>query len=184
MVNYARKSSSKALLPYPRGLLMAQAERPLHVLELDCIESYLVNTAVLARVIDDIMEERGKEDPRPSVEDIAQMVDEVIETLRQETEDRLAERYNQDVWTHRKERPSVKEANQAARQLVEQHWGSIDERLRVVSGKRLLASVRGIIQEDYGVNFGNERLAEAFQSDEIPVELVAQLEAVSNLMTP
>ena len=43
--------------------------------------------------------------------------------------------------------------------MVASLWDSLDDRLTLVSGKKLLSALRERIQDAYKVNFGNERLA-------------------------
>jgi hypothetical protein len=75
-------------------------------------------------------------------------------------------------------------ANAEGRAFVEAKWGTLRERLSVVSGKRLIGLVRTQIQDQHGVNFGNERLAEAFEASEIPAEIVDVLNQVAALVPP
>lgn len=163
-----------------RGRTMAGATRPLRVWERDSIESYLLDPTVVARVVAEISEEREKS-ASPSDEEIQQVILECCEGLRTETEDRLAQRYVDDVWRLNNDRATLVDANETARTLVEAQWSDLTGRLTVVKGKRLLAAVRKRLQDDYAVNFGNERLAEAFSDDEIPAELREALTAVADL---
>ena len=68
--------------------------------------------------------------------------------------------------------------------MISDEWASIEDALLVVSGKRLLGAIRGHIQDEYGVNFGNERLAEAFAAEEIPSELRERLDEIASLAAP
>ena len=105
----------------------------------------------------------------------------VCEELREATTDRVAERYVDDRWRLGSERVTVSTANERAREMVGSSWDDLDGRLIIVSGKKLLSGVRGRVQSQYGVNFGNERLAEGFREAEIPAELRELLEAVAAL---
>lgn len=160
--------------------LVAKAQRPLRVFELDSIESYLLNPEVIARVICDVATERGKD-----VDVEAGKIEEVLlaltDDLKLNTIDRAAERYG-DYHRRTTGKPlSIQHINQAAREFVEENWGSLQERLLVVSGKKLLSSLRSTIQDVYKVNFGNERLADGFTLEEIPAELVEALQATADL---
>jgi hypothetical protein len=163
-----------------RARLMAEAERELHVFELDSIESYLLNPVVIHRVVGEIRDERGLR-PTPPLEEIQEVLDEALDGLRQATEDRGAERYVNDMWRFEHERVSVADANAIAREFVEDSWGDRSQKLRVVSGKKALARLRESLQDRYGVNFGNERLAEAFESAEIDGEVITQLQRIAKL---
>jgi energy-coupling factor transporter ATP-binding protein EcfA2 len=161
--------------------IVEQSSRPLHMLALDCIESYLIHATVLCRVISDIMDERGKTGPRPTVDEVEALVSGAQIELRQPAEDRIAERVTKDAFILDNERLAVPKANELARQFVAANWNSPADRLRVVPGKRLLGAVRSAVQNTYGVNFGNERLAEAFTAAEIPHELVECIHRAASL---
>jgi hypothetical protein len=159
-----------------RQRLMDEAQRPLHVLDLDCIESYLVGPDVLTRVVGEIIDERVLDVDPPSQGEMAELIMGIAESMRQDAEDRISERYTRDRWSMDREQVRVPDANARARRHVDANWGTLSERLRVLPGKKLLGRVRAEIQDRYSVNFGNERLAEAFSDEEIPLELREQLQ--------
>lgn len=161
-----------------RQALMDTAVRPLHVLELDSIESYLVEPRVLARVVASVSTERGSA-ACPSDEEIETIALEMSDDLKVTALDRAAERYVQDQFRASRAHPSVPEANAAARALVEANWTSLQARLRVLPGKLFLGRLRSRLQADYGVSFGNPRLVEEFAPDEIHPELIDALRAVA-----
>lgn len=167
--------------PEHRQALTDRSKRPLHVLELDSIESYLVNPTVISRVVAEIFEERSKNATPPDPGELAAHLSGLAEELRQQTEDRIAERYTQDRWYLAQERASVVEANEAARAFAENHWSDLPSQLTVLPGKVYLSRVRRLVQDMYGVNFGNERLAESFTQPEVPAELRRLLEQVAQL---
>lgn len=98
--------------------------------------------------------------------------------------DRASDRYSKDRHRATRAYPSTLEANQRAREWVSRNWGSLDERLRVLPGKRFLAALRARLQAEYGVSFGNARLVEEFSSAEIPAELAAILRAAVDVAAP
>lgn len=164
-----------------RERAVAQSKRPLVVLELDSIESYLINPAVIARVVAEVSAERGGT-AAPTADDIVDLIMEVSEGLRDETQDRVADRFAGDEHRHSGKWPSIPDANKVARDFVESNWDSLEGRLRVVSGKALIGAVRAKLQERYQTSFGNERLAESFETGEIPDELRTALEQVAALV--
>jgi energy-coupling factor transporter ATP-binding protein EcfA2 len=156
------------------------ATRPMMVLERDSIESYLIDPEVIARVVSEVAAERGT-DARPTPGEIEALVVEATESLLQATSDRVGERYVTDVYRFEQSRPTFTKANEVAREFVEQKWTSLADRLHVVSGKALLSSVRGLIQDRYKVSFGNERLAEGFLPSEVPSEIREALNRIAAL---
>ncbi|MGV7254586.1 ATP-dependent nuclease [Mycobacterium kansasii] len=168
-----------ARLTEARSDLMANAQRPLHVFTLDCIESYLLNPAVIARVIYEIADERGKE-LSVSSQEIGELILNLTEGLKDSTVDRAANRYTMDA-IKSGARPSVATVNPIARQAVADAWPALEDRLTLVSGKQLLSDLRRAVQDQFGLNFGNERLAEAFRPEEIPPEIRDVLLRVESL---
>jgi energy-coupling factor transporter ATP-binding protein EcfA2 len=164
-----------------RQTAMDRAKRPLLVLELDSIESYLIRPEVVARVVADVSAERGGNET-PDAGEIESLVLEKTDELRDNTIDRVAERFAADTFRFTDARVAIKTANEEARVVMDSQWGSLNERLRVVSGKTLLGALRASIQERYTVSFGNERLAEEFEPDEVPSELKDALERIAALV--
>lgn len=169
-----------ARLDEGRERLVAKSKRPLHVFERDCIESYLISPVVITRVVNEIALERRKE-IRAEQAEIEELIAAATEELRDTTTDRVANRYMSDE-ASLGNRTSVANVNPIARDAVTASWDTIDDRLKLVSGKQLLGRIRQAIQGKYGVTFGNERLAEAFTADEIPEEVRAALEKVGGLL--
>jgi hypothetical protein len=155
--------------------------RSLHLLERDSIESYLLIPKIIARVIAEVAGERGLQ-VNVTAPEIEALLLEVTEDLKQATTDRIAERYVDDRWRLAGDRVSVSTANETARAHVAASWNDLAGRLTVVSGKKLLSSLRERIQSTYKVNFGNERLAEGFAADEISDEIKDLLDRVSALV--
>jgi ABC-type lipoprotein export system ATPase subunit len=166
-----------------RASLVERSPRPLYILERDSIESYLIQPDVIARVVHDTASERGKEVELDS-EGITSLIMELAEGMKDETTDRASQRYVDDCNRLGKDRPSVASANEVARAAVGDSWNSLEDRLLVISGKKLLGAIRQRIQDEHGVNFGNERLAEGFTPEEIPQEIKNQLDQIASLSAP
>lgn len=168
------------LLDDRRRQIMETSRRSLHIWDRDCLESYLIDPTVLARVINDVTAERGH-DVHVADDEILAMLLDCTERLRDETIDRISAKYLDVLWLMDRERAAVQEANGAARDALGREWTDLEARLRFVSGKRLLGMARQLIQERYGASFGNERLAEAFSRDEIAREIVDAIAAVERM---
>jgi hypothetical protein len=166
-----------------RMALLEKSPRPLHIFEKDSIESYLIEPSVIARVVVEAATERGK-DVSFDRSAASSLVMELAEEMKNETFDRVTQRYFDDCTRLGKDRPSAGTANDAARSLLGPAWESLDDVLKPVSGKKLLSAIRRRIQNEHGVNFGNERLAESFTADEIPPEIKDQLDRIASLSAP
>jgi energy-coupling factor transporter ATP-binding protein EcfA2 len=160
--------------------LMDDAPRPLHILDRDSIESYLVSPEVIARVIVEVASERGDsiEVDRGQIEAMAL---EETEAMKVAAVDRVAARWDRDTVRTTSRHRGIEAANAAARDFVDANWGTLSDRLRVVHGKRLLAALRKRVQDEFKVSFGDKRLVEAFQESEIPPELVELMRRVAEL---
>jgi ABC-type cobalamin/Fe3+-siderophores transport system ATPase subunit len=168
-----------ARLAASRERVVAESQRPLHIFERDCVESYLIDSTVIARVINEIAEERGKT-VNVTAADVENILATETDDMRDTTIDRVANRHISDE-LGRGNRVSVASANPLARDAIGAAWSTLDDRLNLVSGKQLIGRLRRRIQDNYGVNFGNERLAEAFRAEEIPIEVRDALRRVEEL---
>jgi len=160
--------------------LIAAAPRPLHILERDSIESYLLEPTVIARVVAEVAAERGAT-VEISAEDVERLVMEETEAMKVDVIDRVAARWDLDIVRTSSKHLGIAAANVAARDFVDANWDSPLGRLKVVPGKRLLAALRKRLQDEHKVSFGDKRLVEAFTPTEIPAELVEMMGRVAAL---
>lgn len=172
-----------ARLPDRCASLVAESPRELYVWRRDSMESYLVEPTVIARTVNSILRERGK-DESASTPAIEALIMDTCDTLRDETTDRVTDRLVTDAFRYDSERLGVKTANREARDVVADAWSTLEGRLQFASGKRLLAKMRSAMQTDYGVNFGNERLAEEFDQSELHPEIRDVLHRAASLVAP
>ncbi len=163
-----------------RSELETGASRTLHVLEFDCMESYLTDPKILVRTINESLAERSKPESA-TIDDLKAMINDVMEELKTVTMDRIADKYIVSTRAREGRTPTATEANRIARETIDVAWAAGNDRLKYVSGKRLLSKLRSKIQDKYGVNFGNERIAETFNDAEIPEEIKAYLQEVAAL---
>lgn len=162
--------------PDRRGGGNFAAKRPLHILELDCIESYLAEPGLIARAIGKASAERGGA-ATPDATRVEALMLEESDKLKEATFDRASDRHQRDRHRATGSFPPIPEANQAARDLVNANWTDLRSRLRVLPGKIFLAAVRTRLQAEYAVSFGNPRLLEELTEAEIPTELAGVLRA-------
>ncbi|WP_040600823.1 ATP-dependent nuclease [Patulibacter medicamentivorans] len=163
-----------------RTVAIGDRERPLHILQRDCIESYLMDPAVIARVITTLSEQRGKAQT-PSVDEIAGVIDQTCDEIRDVAIDRLTDRSMKDAFAQGDRNQTVTKSRPAMSEWVEARWSDLDSRLEVLPGKLLMSKVLPKIQQSYGVSFGTSKIAEAFTASDIPAELVQLLDQISEL---
>jgi hypothetical protein len=161
-----------------RDALSSATARPLHVLELDCIESYLLDPKVVARVVVDVAADRGR-DVACTCEEVEQLLLTISDDMRDATVDRISARFISGSGLNAAN--SIAKGNTEARATLADNWDSLTARMRFVSGKELLGKMRQALQISHGVTFGNERLAESFSSQEIAEEIAEQLRKIEEL---
>jgi energy-coupling factor transporter ATP-binding protein EcfA2 len=168
-----------AMIEETRAERMRGAVRPLHIWQRDSIESYLLDPAVLARLVGELTDGKCAQ----TASDIEALAMECCDAVRDETVDRVSNRYSMDRARDEARHPTIPEANRVAREAVDAAWPTLESRLTLVSGKRLLGAVRERLQALCGVSFGNERLADAFTAAEVPDEVREALRRVEVLAT-
>jgi predicted ATPase len=152
----------------------ARSARPLHIWRRDSIESYLLVPDTLARLVVSRSEGLNLDEVR---EFVLAALNQAIEELGESTFDRVATRYRRDVIATEQRNVEVAEANERARVVL----ADAAEAQRLTSGKDLLARVRKMLQEKYGVSFGNQSLLAEMKAEELDEELVDVLKQVEGL---
>lgn len=144
----------------------------LHIWGRKEIENYILNPAVIARLIRGQKTKGGK---------ISESV--VIDKLS-EIQNEMAD----DIFDHLSEQSQllnkgagVPAANRFARGVISKRAGSLEGRLSLASGKSVLSALSGWAKETYGVSFNANSVAREFRQDEIPEEMAVFLEAVHEL---
>jgi hypothetical protein len=130
--------------------------------------------------VSEVSAERGNE-VGLAAEDIERIVMEESEAMKVDVVDRVAARWDRDIVRTRSQHLGIAAANAAAREFVEANWESLEGRLKVVPGKRLLAALRKRLQDDQKVSFGDRRLIEGFDAADVPEELVELMSRVATL---
>jgi energy-coupling factor transporter ATP-binding protein EcfA2 len=139
----------------------------LHIWRRKEIENYLVVPAAIQRVI------ASRCKTPPSVEDIGERVDEVIESLLDETHDNIASQLQA-----MDRRLDVVTVNSRARSIVSASWDSRENRLGIVSGKAIMSALSTWSNEQFSASFSNVRVAQELLSHEIDSEVVGVITAI------
>jgi hypothetical protein len=63
---------------------------------------------------------------------------------------------------------------------IDREWVTLDGRLRIVPGKRVLSEFRSVIAERFKVSFSDSKIAENFEKDQVPSDLVVLLERLAS----
>jgi len=142
----------------------------LHVWQAKEIENYLLNAAVIRRVIGARLP--GK--PVPSVDElearIFKLCDDELDAVVYGIADVLLSR----------ERGLGMGAHRSARDQVEKVWDDPVHRINLAPGKAVLGKLSNWCNEEYGTSFGAPAIARNFRLHEVPSEVSSVLEAIEN----
>ncbi|MHB1340607.1 MAG: ATP-dependent nuclease [Coriobacteriia bacterium] len=141
----------------------------LHIWSRKEIENYFLIPETISRVAS---AESGKElDPGA----VQALIDEASQAMFQETLDALCDEYQQQ---NRSCMAST--ARRTCQPILESFWGTFEERIQVVSGKRLLSSVSSALQARCGVSVSANKIGRFLLRSEIHPELAAIVDAIEN----
>lgn len=143
----------------------------LHIWSQKEIENYLIVPTVIIRAIEERLPKRTKP---PSIIEVEQELDKVVEFLKDQAFDAIS---NEILLDDRK--LGQIGANKAARILLEQRWKTRESRLGVVSGKAVLTHIARWSQDEFGVSLNSSLLARSMRPSEVPLELRRVLEAIA-----
>jgi hypothetical protein len=124
---------------------------------------------VISRYISD----RIKKGETVSLKEVREKLDEICESLRDETLDLISQQFN---YAHRPRNPS--EGNRYAREVLRERWTSLAGKLGVVGGKALLARISEWTHESFGIGLNAFILARFMRKEELDAELVSILEGM------
>ncbi len=71
-------------------------------------------------------------------------------------------------------------AAQDTLQIINSKWHNLGERMEIVPGKAILATLRRRVRERFSVNVSNYRIVSSFRLDEIPSDLKQLIEGLEN----
>lgn len=142
----------------------------LHIWSKKEIENFLVKPELIHRVI---VNRTPLEIDPPTQEDVEAQIRQICEDLYNDTIDNFAQEFLNDDRGR-----GVQKANRAARNLVDSVWDTEQERISVVSGKRLISAISQWAQQNFQASFGVGALLIELRADEIDSEIWDVLRAV------
>jgi predicted ATPase len=111
----------------------------------------------------------------PTADQVAEALDGLVETLKEETTDGLAA----EIFARARSQ-GLQAANAAARARVRAAWTTRDGRWGIVSGKALWSLLSNWTQGEFGVAVSAMAVARAVQAQEIPQEMRGVLTAIEH----
>jgi predicted ATPase len=149
-----------ALTDYWMRAIVVKSKRPMFIWPRDCLEGYLVIPAAFHQIL---LEELG-EPSAPGLNEIETLVSQIITSMYDETQDRVAARLQDVEWRfNNHNRIDAAQANPLARAEMDKTWKQANNPLVLASGKTILSRAREAIQTKWKVSFGNARIIEALQ---------------------
>ena len=133
----------------------------LHIWERKEIENYFLSGDLIFRYI---YENADNKEIDKSI--IKIKIDEILEELKDKTFDAIAQHYFNE-----NKGKGFSNANNYAREILDEAWSSESGRLNICSGKEVISKMSGWSNENYGVSFSSKSLARIMTADEIPQEM-------------
>ncbi len=142
------------------------------------IENYLLLPEVLNRVVLHAVRERARRTgEEPAVEvDVRPLLAQITRKLKAHCRGQYVSRYCDFFSDSGKDRAGL---TSEALEIFDGKWAKLDSRLGIVSGKKVLKSLRNALQRKYKVTISDMRIASAYRKEEIPEDianLVAKLD--------
>lgn len=140
----------------------------LHIWERKEIENYLIVPKAISRIIN----RETNLGIHADESNIIEQVDKICDDLYNDTFDCISTQIsNLNLKEHQK-------ANSKARQIMEDNWKSINEKLTLVSGKEVLSRLSKWSQEKYHVPLSSQKLAKEIREEEIIPEMKKVIQAI------
>jgi hypothetical protein len=142
--------------------------------ELDCIESYLILPEAWERAIAKVWKSEECEGQPPTANELTDLVSSCADELANDTLDHVALAVDKHVSKTERRYLTPPQINELARAAIEASQATLQHRLRLVPGKRLLARCRDEIKSRYNTSLSDAAIIE-FASD-------AELDALISLV--
>lgn len=97
----------------------------------------------------------------------------IADNLKTEVFDAIADEFHQ-----RNRRGGTTSANRHARAEIDSSWDTLEDRLRLVSGKSMFRELSKWSKEIVGVSFGPLAVAREMRSSEVPLEMKSVVRAI------
>lgn len=74
---------------------------------------------------------------------------------------------------------AIATCNQRAREILEEKWNSLEEKLSLVPGKKIIRKLNDCMRKEYGVSCSMDRIIKEIKVDEVANEMVEVLQLLS-----
>ncbi len=142
------------------------------------IENYLLLPEALNRAVMQAIKERARRTGKELVSavDVRPMLAQITRRLKADCRGQYVSKYCDFFKDSGRDRA---ELTTRALEVFDRKWAKLDSRLEIVSGKKVLRSIRTKLQKDHNIALSDNRIASAYQKEDVPEDvasLVAKLE--------
>ena len=142
------------------------------------IENYLLSPEPLNRAVMQAIRERSRRTGEEAVceVDVRPMLAQITRRFKADCRGQYVSKFCDFFKERGRDRA---ELTTEALELFDRKWAKLDSRLEIVSGKKMLKSIRAKLQKDYKIALSDIRIAAAYKKEEVPMDmasLVARLE--------
>lgn len=130
-----------------------------HIWKAKEIENYLLNTDVLLRLI-------NANEYNLSKSDLENILNKILDDLKTDIIDNLSTQIKKHDCSL-----EISTTNKIARSITDDNWNTLENKLLFAPGKDVLSKLREKIQNEYGISFSNQAIAQEFKKTEIPIEI-------------
>ncbi len=140
----------------------------LHIWNRKEIENYLIIPEAICRVI----ENRAKDEIKISISEIREAIDGICNELYYDIFDNMSNEFRK---YNRKEQ---EKANEKTRTLMDSHWSSLNEKLKLVPGKVVISKLSKWSKASYGISFSAGTIVREIKKEEINPEIKSIIESI------
>ena len=142
----------------------------LHVWSRKELENYFICPRALSKAIN---ASKQMQQVETDVNEVNNTIAKIAEELKNDTFDRLSEFYHS---LDKKGGPVC--ANKRARERLDNEWNSIDKKLGIISGKKMLAKISEWSQKNYMVSLSARRIARYMEIQDLDSEVRSVISSI------
>ena len=142
-----------------------EAHLYLHIWERKELESYLINPEVLYKFIKE----------KTSISNFINELNKALDCFYYE----IMDQYSNAI--HESERSkNIQTTNTEARNYIDTRWKILEQKLKLINGKKLLSFIILYMNEKYDITLTKNKILEKFTSEDIDVEIIEVINLIIN----
>lgn len=146
----------------------------MHIWKRKEIENYVISASAIARYI-------AKKNRKITVSSISSEIGELVLNVLQAEKDYVIEKKLDEFYKQKKSKGiEASTALRIVRSEVEKDWIDIDQIIKLVSGKSVIAKLSDICKERFGVSFSAQQIASSMTRAEIDREVIEVLSRIKD----